>query len=70
MIILSQQVCKVCGLKLTVFEIQEKDAHCMECYNDSKQIAKSTAGQKDIFAKRKNTRRYAWYYHRQARTAD
>ncbi len=70
MMILSQQACKGCGLKLTMFEIQEKDAHCMDCYNESREKSKSSAGEQDIFARRKNTRRYAWYYHHQARTAD
>lgn len=69
MIILSQQMCQSCGVKLTTFEVQEKDGYCMECFHETQSSTKPKQGSEDIFAKKKNTRKYAWYYHHQARTA-
>ena len=35
-ILLLNKKCEVCGVKLTKFEIEEKDSYCMECYKDEK----------------------------------
>lgn len=72
MLYLSQQVCKGCGLKLTEYEIKEKDSHCMECYNDKNKTASSSAqngNMNAVFEKRMKTRRYAWYYHHASHSA-
>lgn len=72
MLYLSQQLCKVCGLKLTEFEIKEKESHCMECYNEQNKTMTSSSergSMNAVFEKRKKTRRYAWYYHHQTHSA-
>ena len=35
-ILLLKKKCRECGVKLTQYEIEEKDLYCMECYNDKK----------------------------------
>lgn len=35
-ITLLEQKCQSCGVRLTKFEIEEKDLHCMECFADEK----------------------------------
>jgi len=31
---LTERKCRVCGVRLTEFEIEEKDQHCMDCFTD------------------------------------
>jgi hypothetical protein len=31
-IILTEAKCQGCGVKLTEYEVEEKEFHCMECY--------------------------------------
>jgi len=33
---LLEKKCHGCGVKLTQYEIEEKDSYCMECYADKK----------------------------------
>jgi len=32
--VLTENKCKSCGLKLTMFEITEKDGKCIDCYKE------------------------------------
>ncbi len=32
---LLEKKCISCGVKLTEYELEEKQGHCMECYQDS-----------------------------------
>jgi ribosomal protein S27E len=36
---LTDQKCKECGAKLTVFEVQEKNLLCLECYKETRMQA-------------------------------
>lgn len=72
MLYLSQQVCRGCGLKLTEYEITEKDSHCMDCFNEKNETSSpstQSGNMNAVFEKRKKTRRYAWYYHHISRSA-
>ncbi|GEN34725.1 hypothetical protein [Aneurinibacillus danicus] len=33
-IVFTELTCRSCGVKLTEYEAEEKDALCMECYNE------------------------------------
>ncbi len=35
-IVLTETTCKVCGSKLSQYEVEEKDRHCMNCYEEPK----------------------------------
>ena len=35
-IVLLEKKCQCCGVKLTQYEIEEKDSYCMECFEDEK----------------------------------
>jgi predicted Zn-ribbon and HTH transcriptional regulator len=36
-IVLTNGKCKVCGVKLTEYEILEKDSQCIDCYRETEE---------------------------------
>ncbi|MBP1931736.1 hypothetical protein J2Z37_001737 [Ammoniphilus resinae] len=34
---LTERKCRSCGVKLTEFEIEEKEEHCMDCFTEKRE---------------------------------
>jgi hypothetical protein len=48
--------CKVCDLKLTEFEYQEKSSLCMECYNEKYADSNKPANKPHVLRRTRNKR--------------